>query len=98
MLWRENDNQLQSLFKSSAQAKEIAVHSKNLSLLSIAALDAIDRLKSGNPLDSNSNKENLVLLQNAKITDAEVELAILPELEALITGKLAGLPKQVPFF
>jgi len=98
LAWRDNDQQLQSLFRSSSQAKEISAHSGNLSLLSAAALNVMDQTKSGILSDSTSTKNNFLLIQNAKTTDGEVELSVLPELEALITGKLTALPKQFPFF
>jgi len=95
IIWRDNDQQLQSLFRSSSQAKEISMHSKNLALLSSAALDVMDH---GKATDSTAQGNIQKLITDAKISNAEVELAVLPELEALITGNLAPLPKQFPIF
>ena len=90
--WKENYNQLNSLFSSSTLAKEIELHSKNLSVLSSLCLQVMDLRANGKHPTEQWMKDVQVQLESAKGTYGEVELAVLPELTALITGQLTPLP------
>jgi hexosaminidase len=98
IVWSANYNQLQSLFKSSALAREIEEHSKNLSALSNACLESLDLVKAGNQPTPQWLAEKEPLLQLAKGTYGDVELSVLPEMTALITGQWTDLPESYPLF
>jgi hexosaminidase len=96
--WTASYDQLKPLFESSTLAKEIMQHSKNLSALSTACLQTMDSLNRGSKPTEQWLKEQQALLESAKGTYGEVELAVLPELTALITQQLNPLPASYPLF
>ncbi len=96
--WTSSYDQLKPLFESSTLAKEIMQHSKNLSALSAACLQAMDFLKAGTKPTDQWMKEQQALLESAKGAYGEVELSVLPELTALISQQLNPLPTSYPLF
>lgn len=96
IIWSVNDDQLQPLFKSSSLAREVAPHSKNLSALSVAGIEALDMIKQGKQPDARWLQDKQALLHAAQASYGEVELSVLPELTALLTGQLAPLPNGFP--
>jgi hypothetical protein len=73
-------------------------HSKNLSALSTASLQAMDNYKAGTKPTDQWLKDQQALLESAKGTYGEVELSVLPELTALISQQLSPLPTSYPLF
>ncbi|HCL83837.1 MAG TPA: beta-hexosaminidase [Chitinophagaceae bacterium] len=98
VIWSANDKLLEPLFKSSALAREITEHSKNLSALSKACLEALDMMQAGKKPDAQWLTGKKQLLESAKGTYGEVELSVLPELSSLITGQWSELPESYPVF
>jgi hypothetical protein len=97
-VWSVNHDQLQSLFNSSPIAKEIETHSKNLSVLSLACMNALDQIKAGKQPDAARIADQQSTLKLAKGAYGEVELSVLPEMTALITRAPALLPTSFPIF
>jgi hypothetical protein len=97
-IWSVNHDQLQSLFNSSPVAKEIETHSKNLSVLSLACMNALDQIKEGKQPDAKWIADQESTLKSAKGSFGEVELSVLPEMTALITREPAPLPTSFPMF
>ncbi len=96
--WASSYDELKPLFESSALAKEIMQHSKNLSALSTACLQAMDNFNSDTKPTEQWLKDQQALLESAKGSYGEVELAVLPELSALILQQLNPLPASYPLF
>ena len=96
--WRDNHARLKGFFAISAQGREVETHSLHLHFLAIAALERMDQgsLDSIATLRWVESKANL--LKESKAEVGEVELNVESELEALIVGKLADLPKQYSIF
>jgi hexosaminidase len=97
-IWSVNYVQLQSLFKSSPLALEIETHSKNLSAISLACIDALDRIKAGKGPDAQWISDRQPLLKSARGSYGEVELSVLPEMTALMTQVPEALPSSFPIF
>jgi hexosaminidase len=97
-IWSVNHDQLQSLFVSSPLAKEIETHSKNLSALSLVCMNALDQVKAGKQPDATWIADQQSLLKSAKGAYGEVELSVLPEMTALITGEPMTMPTGFPMF
>ena len=97
-IWSVNYDQLQSLFKSSPLAKEIEMHSKNLSALSQACLDALDQIKAGKKPDAQWLSDKQSLMKSAQGSYGEVELSVLPEMIDLINQEITPLPASFPIF
>lgn len=89
---------LRNCFKSNAIAREVENHAKNLSDLSKACLELLALQKEGKTADSSWISKQKQSLKEASKVYGDTELAVLPELEALINGKLAPLPKAYVLF
>jgi hexosaminidase len=97
-IWSVNHDQLSALFKSSPLAKEVETHSKNLSALSLASLEAMDQIKAGKKPGARWISDKQSLLNSAKGSSGEVELSVLPELTSLIAEEPVPLPASFPMF
>ncbi len=98
IIWSVNYKQLKPLFASSTLADEIEPHSKWLSELSLACLEALDMIQAGKQPGTEWLTNKQTLLKSAAGTQGDVELSILPELTALITQQLTSLPESYPLF
>lgn len=92
-----NEEQQWEAFKGNTALMAVSVHAHNLSVLSAAALEAMDMRKKGSMGEDwlAAKKE---LIKKASVAAGDVELAVIPELEALITGILKPEPAQYPLF
>jgi hexosaminidase len=97
-IWSANYQQLIPLFESSPLAKEIEAHSRNLSELSQVCLEVLDLILAGKQPGTEWFADKQSLLKAAAGSQGDVELSVLPELTALITQQLAGLPESYPLF
>jgi hexosaminidase len=97
-IWSMNSNQLKPLFTASALADEIEPHSRYLSELSLACLEALDILQGGKQPDADWVAAKQALLLAAAGTQGDVQLSVLPELTALITQQWTALPESFPLF
>jgi hexosaminidase len=96
--WIGLPNDLKKYFNSNAIAKEIEMHAVNLSGLSKSCLELLGIQRAGREGDSSWLSKQKQFLAEASKSYGDTELAVLPELEALLTGKLAPLPKVYPLF
>jgi hexosaminidase len=90
--WQKNESAISELFQGSDQLKRIQEHSKNLTEISSLGLEALERIKRGTPASGEWVKESTLVLKNADKAVGETEIAIIAEIEALVTQKLAPLP------
>ena len=96
MRWQNNHEQLKNLFAYSSQLKAVEEHSKNLAAVSAIGIDALRKIKAGGSPDANWTNEKLAILKSANKSYGETELCIIPEIEALVSQRLAPLPASYP--
>ena len=84
-------------YKGIKTLMEVFVHAQNLSQLSVAALEAMD-LRMKGPVGEDWLSAKKELIKKASSPAGDTELAVLQELEALITGILKSEPSQYPLF
>ena len=96
--WQNNDAHLQPLFAGNSRLMEVQDHSKNLSLAAGIGLEALERAgKTGSP-------DPVWVQQQAKSLDSytkahgETEIAVIPEIAALVNGSLASEPTSYKMF
>ncbi|HTD97916.1 MAG TPA: family 20 glycosylhydrolase [Mucilaginibacter sp.] len=87
LTWKNNDDFLKPLFPGNKRLKEIEEQSKNLSAAAAIALEAMD--KTG---DANLTKQQMDKLAAFEKPRSETEIAVLPEIEALVSGKFVAEP------
>jgi hexosaminidase len=88
--WQNNKIRFNALAVNSPYLQKISDLSDNLSDAAIIGLQAIN---------SEGNKDDqLKQLQQMEKPSHEVQLSILPEIEALVTGKLKPEPATYPLF
>jgi hexosaminidase len=84
-------------YKGNKILMEVFVHAQYLSQLSAAALEAMDLRKKG-PVGEDWLSAKKELIKKASSPAGETELAVLQELEAVITGILKSEPAQYSLF
>ena len=87
LTWKNNDDLLKPLIPGNRRLKEVEEQSKNLSAAAAIALEAMD--KTG---DANWTKHQLDKLAAFEKPRSETEIAVLPEIEALVSGKFVAEP------
>jgi hexosaminidase len=88
--WQNNKLRFDAVSNYAPYPKQISDLSDNLSVAAAIGLQA---------LSGEGNKgEQLKKLQEMEKPSHEVQLAILPEIEALVTGTLKPLPASYPMF
>jgi hexosaminidase len=97
-LWSRNDALLDPYLAQSKDLQEVSDHAKRLSALAGAALRALDRFDRGEPLSASQLAEDDALLKSANSSDGETEIAVLPEIEALLHGNLPPQPTSYALF
>ena len=88
MIWNDHGN---------TSLKEIRTHAVGLSALSSVALEAMD-LRNNGTITSEWIKTKQELIKKYSVAIAETELDVIPELTALITGKLSPESTEYPLF
>ena len=88
MIWNDHGN---------TSLKEIGTHAAGLSALSSVALEAMD-LRNNGTITSEWIKTKQELIKKYSVAIAETELDVIPELTALITGKLSPESTEYPLF
>ncbi|MFC0182697.1 hexosaminidase [Pseudarcicella hirudinis] len=96
--WKENYPHLEALINRHAMGNEVAVHAKNLYEAAQIGLEILAKLKTNETLSPEWIKQKQEALNSLKKADGEVELAIIPEIEALLNQKLAPEPLDYPLF
>ncbi len=90
--WSKNHGRIDSLLKSNPRLNDIIIHSKNLSELARIGIKALDFLHMNTKPPLNWSSDKLAVIRAASESHAEVELSIVPEIEALVRQKLT--PEQ----
>ena len=98
MSWKNNHEELSGLFAKSSIARNVEVHSNNLSAIATIGLDALNKIKEGKTYDSDHLTKTMDILKTAGGTEGETELCILPEIESLVKQKISPLPETYPVF
>ena len=93
--WSQNHEKIDSLIKSNPKLKGILIHSKNLSELSRIGIKALDYIRMNTKPPINWSSDKLAVIKAASEPSAEVNLSIVPEIEALVRQKLT--PEQQGF-
>jgi hexosaminidase len=96
--WSKNHEKIDSILKSNPKLKGILIHSKNLAEVARIGIKAIDYLHMKTKPPVSWSSEKLAVLKSALAAKAEVELSIIPEIEALINQKLGPEQKGFPLF
>lgn len=85
--WKEAALQIPSLIKEAPNMKEFATYSEKAAQAADIGLQVLNKSP-----DENSKATILQTLKSMKIRGDKLEILILPEIEALVTGKLSSLP------
>jgi hexosaminidase len=85
-VWRNNNQQIQSILQGNALLQEIIPLSHNLETVTAAGLQALDYLNRGGHAPANWRKQQLALLQQAEQAQAELLNMIAPAVEKLVAA------------
>jgi len=97
-LWSRNGALFAPYPAQSRELAEVAGHAQRLAAVADAALRALDQFHRGEPLSASQLAEDDALLKAAQASDGEVEIAVLPEITALLHGSLPPEPASYPLF
>ncbi|MDB4920207.1 beta-N-acetylhexosaminidase [Mucilaginibacter sp.] len=98
ILWQQNDVQLQLVFADNKRLLEVQDHSKNLAAAAAIGLDALGKIDKGNANDTDWVKQQSDTLDIFGKAHNETEIAVIPEIIALVTGHLAPEPASYSVF
>ncbi len=90
--WQQNDDQLKPLFAGNKRLMEIQDHSKNLSAAAAIGLEALDRADKGTSNDAEWLTKRTASLDTYGKAHFELEIAVIPEIAALVIGHLVAEP------
>ncbi|MBS1530686.1 MAG: family 20 glycosylhydrolase [Bacteroidetes bacterium] len=90
--WQQNNALLQPLFAGNKRLLEVQDHSKNLSAAAAIGLAALDKIDNGSPADAAWVQQQANALDAYSKAHNETEIAVIPEIAALVTGHLAPEP------
>ncbi|MGA7523410.1 MAG: beta-N-acetylhexosaminidase [Acidobacteriaceae bacterium] len=96
--WSKNDAALRPYFAQSADLAEVAGNSKNLAALARAGLQALDQFDRGSALNPDQLAADDALIKSAQAGAGETQIAVLPEIQALIHQNLVPEPTSYPLF
>lgn len=96
--WKNNDEKLKENFSFSPRLKAVEEQSKNLSKIAEIGIEAINKRKSNENIDTAWVDAKLKLLKDAGNPVASTELAIVREIESLVNGRMIDEPKSYPLF
>jgi len=96
--WSVNSQQLAPYCALGGELAKVCGHARRLSALADAGLQALDRARRGEAATASQRAADEALLTAAKASEAETEIAVLPELGSLLRGKLADEPNNYPLF
>lgn len=96
--WQQNDSILNACLHRDQRLKDVAEHSKNLAAAAAIGLEALDRTGKGTSNDTAWVKQKTASISAYSKPVAETEIAVLPEIRALVTGKLDAEPASYPLF
>jgi hexosaminidase len=91
-VWQKNDDQLEPLFAGNKRLMDVQDHSKNLSAAAAIGLEALDRADKGIANDADWVKQRSAALDTYGKAHSETEIAVVPEIAALVIGHLVAEP------
>jgi len=97
-VWQQNDALLEPLFSGNRRLTEIQDQSKNLTAAAAIGLEALDRIDKGTAADGAWVQQQANALDNCAKAHNETEIAVIPEIAALVTGHLAPEPTTYSAF
>ena len=96
--WQQNDALLEPLFIGNKRLMEIQDHSRNLSATAAIGLDALDRIGKRSAPEANWVQQRSDMLGTYEKSHNETELAVIPDIAALVVGHLVAEPAaHTPF-
>jgi hexosaminidase len=96
--WQDNDSHLQRLFAGNKRLTEIQDHSKNLSLAAAIGLEALEHGDKGASPDPAWIQQQATALGSYAKAHGDTEIAVIPEIAALVNGSLAPEPASYKVF
>lgn len=96
--WRDHRTVLEPMISNGLMDNNINENSKKLYAASVIGLEAIKLLQSKEKPSADWLKQQLDALDQMKKTYGEVELAIIPEIRALVNQRLDAEPASYPIF
>jgi len=96
--WQQNDALLQPLLAGNKRLTEVQEHSKNLAAAAAIGLEALSRIDSGSAADAAWVQQQANALDNYARAHSETEIAVIPEIAALVVGHLAPEPAAYSAF
>ena len=96
--WRNNSSALASLLDKMPVRDDMDVHSENLTKAAIIGLEAMAVIKTGAAPQEEWTKQKLAELATLDKPHSEMELAIIPEITALVKQQLANERSSFPVF
>ncbi|TWI95847.1 hexosaminidase [Mucilaginibacter frigoritolerans] len=98
LAWQQNDSALEPLFAGNKRLVEVQEHSANLSAAAVIGLEALDRADKMLPVDADWVQKKSDELGTYEKSHNDTEIAVIPEIAALVTGHLAAEPASYPTF
>ena len=96
--WQDNDAHLQQLFAGNKRLMEIQDHSKNLSLAAAIGLEALEHADKAGPADTVWTRQQATALGSYAKVHGDTEIAVIPEIAALVNGALSPEPTAYKVF
>jgi hexosaminidase len=96
--WQQNDALLQPLFAGNKRLLDVQDHSKNLAAAAVIGLDALNKIDNGAQADTTWIQQQSNALDTYGKAHSETEIAVIPEIAALVTGHLAPEPASYSAF
>lgn len=98
ILWQQNDAVLKPMFAGNKRLKEVEDHSKNLSAAATIGLEALNRIDNGAANDAAWVQQQTTALDVLGKAHNETEIAVVPEIGALVIGHLVAEPVSYSAF
>ena len=96
--WQKNDAILRPLFVGDKRLSDIQDQSQNLSAAAAIGLEALDRADKQAPTEAAWIEKQRDQLRTYARAHHETEIAVIPEILALVSGQLTAEPETYPVF
>ena len=96
--WQNNEIHLQPLFAGNSRLMEVQEHSKNLSLAATIGLEALERVEKAGSPDTVWMRQQATALDLYAKPHGNTEIAVIPEIAALVDGSLPPEPTAYKIF
>jgi hexosaminidase len=94
--WKDNQEKLQALGKTSTLVQEVSPLSQDLSALGVSGLQALDYLDRGEKAPEDWEKKQLAVIQLAFEPKAQLLLMVAPAVQKLIQASAGEKPTELP--